>query len=145
MQLTAPRLVSPLAVATTSSLQPRAPSSAVAHLILVRPMRASAVLWLTVSLLLFCYASCAKRAAPKFQPGDRVRVKATHIEGSVCLRTRLFHDYRYWVTLPGNYYVLFAAAERERREASDAQYHITPARSNHDEGPFDEAELELAR
>ena len=108
-------------------------------------MTASAVAWLTVSLVLCCCTSCAKRPAPKFQPGDRVRVKATHIEGTVCLRTRLFHDYRYWVTLPGNYYVLFAAAERERREAMDVQYHITPARSNHEEGPFDEAALELAR
>jgi len=81
-----------------------------------------------------------------FQPGDRVRVKATQIEGKVCLRTRFFREDLYYVTLPENYYVFFPIRERERRTASDAKYGLTDyPKPSHDEGPFYESELELVR
>ena len=92
------------------------------------------------------HTSCDLRPAAKFQPGDRVKVKATQIEGRVCLRTRFFRQNVYWVTLPENYYVFFPVRERERRAAMDAHYGLTDyPKPGHDEGPFYESELEFVR
>ncbi|HSH39394.1 MAG TPA: hypothetical protein VK993_11470 [Chthoniobacterales bacterium] len=86
----------------------------------------------------------------KFHPGDRVRVKATQTEGKVCLRTRLFREDRYFVTFPGSYDVREPIRERERsagqRVAYEPQYgYWYSPRPWHEEGPFHESELELAR
>jgi hypothetical protein len=98
-----------------------------------------------VMVLCLSLPACQKPKA-KFQPGDKVRVKSTHSEGKVCLRTRLFRENVYWVTVPGSYYVLFPVRERERRAAMDAHYGLTGyPKPWHDEGPFYESELELAR
>jgi len=87
------------------------------------------------------FTSCDERPAAKFQPGDRVIVKASQIEGKVCLRTKFFREDQYWVTLPENYYVFFPVRQREQYTAMDAKYGFAP-NPWHDEGPFYESELQ---
>ncbi len=88
-----------------------------------------------------------KRQAPKFHAGETVRVKSTKIEGRVCLWTGFFQDNRYYVTFPGSYYLFLPVREREERLGADAKslkeygYDSSP-NPWHDEGPFDETELE---
>ncbi|MEN3368065.1 MAG: hypothetical protein V7609_208 [Verrucomicrobiota bacterium] len=97
----------------------------------------------------------------KFQPGDRVRVRVTQAEGTVCLRTKFFREDLYFVTLPESYYVFDATAERAQRDAAHAanvawaqewarSHSATVAdfpeyepRPWHEEGPFYESDLEL--
>jgi len=99
----------------------------------------------------------------KFQPGDRVRVKVTGAEGTVCLRTKFFREDSYFVTFPGSYYVFETVAdrtERDRWKAESAAQSREWARSHgtaesafdfpeyqprpwHEEGPFYESDLEL--
>ncbi len=101
----------------------------------------------------------------KFQPGDRVRVKVTSAEGTVCLRTKFFREDRYFITLSGSHYVFETVGDRAQREAWEAesaarsrewarshgmaesafdlaQYQPRPS---HEEGPFYESDLELVR
>ena|ERR1700730_5255758 len=99
---------------------------------------------LTLGAALCVALSACQKSTVKFQPGDKVRVKATQIDGEVCLRTRFFRDNLYQVNLPGNYYVFFPIREREKRAAEDAKYGDYP-KPWHTEGPFYESELELAR
>ena len=100
----------------------------------------------------------------KFQPGDRVRVKVTGAEGTVCLRTKFFHENLYFITLPGSYYVFETIADRTRWDALKAESEARSrewARSHgmaesafdvpeyeprrwHEEGPFYESDLEVA-
>jgi hypothetical protein len=91
------------------------------------------------------FSACEKPTA-KFQPGDRVRVKVTQIEGEVILRTRFFRNDLYHLKLPGKYYVFFPIREREERAAEDAKYGLTDySKPWHSEGPFYESELELCQ
>jgi hypothetical protein len=99
----------------------------------------------------------------KFQPGDRVRVKVTEAEGTVCLRTKFFREDLYFITFPGSYDVFETIADRTRRDAWEAEstarsrewarshgmaesafdvpeYQPTPW---HAEGPFYESDFEL--
>ena len=113
--------------------------------------------------------SSATRAAvlvdrpAKFQPGDRVRVKVTGAEGTVCLRTKFFREDSYFVTFPGSYYVFETVADRTQRDrwkAESAARSREWARSHgmaesafdfpeyqprpwHEEGPFYDSDLEL--
>ena len=99
----------------------------------------------------------------KFQPGDRVRVKVTQAEGTVCLRTKFFREDLYFVTLPESYHVFETIADRTQRDAWKAESAARSrewARSHgmaesafdvpeyqprpwHEEGPFYESDLEL--
>jgi hypothetical protein len=99
----------------------------------------------------------------KFQPGDRVQLKTTGAEGTVCLRTKFFREDSYFVTFPGSYYVFETVADRTRRDrwkAESAAQSREWARSHgmaesafdfpqyqprpwHEEGPFYESDLEL--
>ena len=112
-------------------------------------MKSVGILVLAATALLVGLTSCDKRPTARFNPGDSVKVKATQIEGKVCLRTRFFQEDQYWVTLPGNYYVSFPIREREERSAMDAEYAAKYGtwgpKPWHDEGPFYESELEHAR
>jgi len=115
-------------------------------------------------------SSAAREAAlverpAKFQPGDRVRVKVTGAEGTVCLRTKFFRENRYFITLPGSHYVFETVVNRAQREALEAESAARSrewARSHgmaesafdfpeyqprpwHEEGPFYESDLELVR
>jgi hypothetical protein len=102
-------------------------------------------------------------AQAKFQPGDRVRLKTTGAEGTVCLRTKFFREDSYFVTFPGSYYVFETVADRTQRDkwkAESAARSREWARSHgmaesafdfpeyqprpwHEEGPFYESDLEL--
>jgi hypothetical protein len=57
----------------------------------------------------------------KFQPGDRVRVKVTETEGTVCLRTKFFRENLYFITFPGGYHVFETIADRTQRDAWKAE------------------------
>ena len=101
----------------------------------------------------------------KFQPGDRVRVKVTGAEGTVDVRTKFFREDLYFITFPGSYYVFETIADRTQREAWKAKSAAQSrewARTHgmvesafdvpeyqprpwHEEGPFYQSELELAR
>ena len=99
----------------------------------------------------------------KFQSGDKVRVKETGTEGTVCLRTKFFRESLYFITVPGSRYVFETISDRVRREVWQAK---TAAQSRewahshgmaesafdfpeyeprpwHEEGPFYESDLEL--
>jgi hypothetical protein len=98
----------------------------------------------------------------KFQPGDRVRVKLSRAEGTVCLQTKFFREDLYFITFPGSYDVFEPVADRTQREAWRAESEARSrewARSHgmaesafdvpeyqptpwHDEGPFYESDLE---
>ena len=107
-------------------------------------------------------AEGVKERLVKFRPGDRVRVKGSPAEGTVCLRTSFFRENLYYVTFPGSYYVFETMADRTRREAWEAKnaaWSREWARSHgytlvdhpeyqprpwHEEGSFYESDLELA-
>jgi hypothetical protein len=99
----------------------------------------------------------------KFQPGDRVRVKVTGAEGTVCLRTKFFREDLYVITFAGSHYVFETMADRTQREAWKAESAAQSrewARTHgmaestfdvpedqprpwHEEGQFYESDLEL--
>ena len=111
-------------------------------------MKSLVAISLTASALLFTLTSCDKRPAAKFHPGDKVRVKTTQEEGTVCLWTRFFREDQYFVTLPGSIDVFLPIGEREWNAAWAAKYgpawnYVT--RSSHEEGPFYDSELEPVR
>ena len=111
-------------------------------------MKSLRVISLTVSVMLATFTSCDNRPAAKFRPGDKIRVKATHEEGTVCLRTRFFRQDQYFVTLSGGIDTFRPIGERERDAAWAAKYghawdYVT--RSSHEEGPFYDSELESGR
>lgn len=103
-----------------------------------------------------------KERLVKFRPGDRVRVKGSPTEGTVCLRTSFFRENLYYVTFPGSYYVFETIADRTRWDAWKAasvareqewarsrgytvvDYPEYQPRPWHEEGPFYESDLELA-
>ena len=113
------------------------------------------------AVLLLCIAavvsltSCNRPRPAKFQPGDRVKVKAGNTEGAVWLRTRFFRDDLYWIRVVGSswdrlpisvreeYTAMNAAYERYRREIGEEVPPGRPAPPG-TEGPFHESELELA-
>jgi hypothetical protein len=107
---------------STHPLRATRASSAVAHLVLVRPVKALVVISLIISTLLFVFTSCDKRPAAKFHPGDRVRVKVTQEEGTVRLWTRFFREDHYFLTLPGRADVFLPIGEREWNAAWAAKY-----------------------
>jgi hypothetical protein len=116
-------------------------------------MKSLDILAFAASALLFGFTSCDKRPAAKFQPGDRVRVKATQAEGKVCLRTRFFRKDLYFVTLPESYYVFHTIGERREwarwRALTKTQLGFPlpeyRPRPWHEEGPFYDSDLELSR
>ncbi|HWM23232.1 MAG TPA: hypothetical protein VNP98_00280 [Chthoniobacterales bacterium] len=103
-----------------------------------------------------------KERLVKFRPGDRVRVKGSRTEGTVCLRTSFFRENLYFVTFPGSHYVFETIADRTRWDALEAEiaarsgelarshgytvvdYPEYQPRPWHEEGPFYESDLELA-
>ncbi len=109
-------------------------------------------------------ASLVERPA-KFQPGDKVRVKVTGAEGTICLHTKFFREDLYFITFPGSYYVFETIADRTQREAwkaksaaqsrewarthgmADSPFDFPEyqPRPWHEEGPFYESDLELVR
>ena len=95
--------------------------------------------------------SSATRAAvlverpAKFQPGDRVRVKLTKVEGVVALRTRFFQEDRYHISAPGTQRVFYPIRENEKRAADYAAWGYSEYHGpSHIEGPFYDSELEPA-
>ncbi|HEV2840153.1 MAG TPA: hypothetical protein VGW39_02410 [Chthoniobacterales bacterium] len=103
-----------------------------------------------------------KERLVKFRPGDRVRVKGSPAEGTVCLRTSFFRENLYYVTFPESYHVFDTIGERAESaawHAANVASHQEWARSHgytvvdypeyqprpwHEEGPFYESDLELA-
>jgi hypothetical protein len=113
-------------------------------------MKSLVVIALAASTLC-AFASCDKRPAAKFRPGDKVRVKLTQEEGTVCLWTRFFREDQYFVTLPDSVYAFLPVRDREWQVACTAWFEARygpygyPTRSSHEEGPFYESDLERVR
>jgi hypothetical protein len=115
-------------------------------------MRSSVVISLAASALC-AFASCDKRPAPKFRVGDKVRIKWTDQEGKVSVWMRLFREDRYFVRFPGSDDVRLPVGVPDLNlDAAWASHFGTDMfrpkntmTSSHDEGPFDDTELERAR
>jgi D-serine deaminase-like pyridoxal phosphate-dependent protein len=97
---------------------------------------------------LYAFASCDQRPAPKFRVGDRVRVKATHEEGTVSVRTRLFRDDHYFVRFRGSDDVRLPIGDPAFNAAFAAKYGAPPdpmTMGSHEEGIFYDTELDRIR
>jgi hypothetical protein len=109
-----------------------------------RRLRASWFFVLAALCLALC--ACEQSSTAKFQPGDKVRVRATQTEGVVTLRTRLFRENLYHINVSGTERVLYPIGENEERAAIMAKYgdpeYLHPW---HDEGPYYESDLEPVR
>jgi len=63
-------------------------------------MRIVSVKWLLLLPLTLALVACDRSPTAKFRPGDKVRT-IMESEGVVCLRTRLFRDDVYFITVSG--------------------------------------------
>lgn len=102
------------------------------------------LLWLTLTLAV---VSCDRSPAAKFRPGDKVRT-IMESEGIVCLRTRLFRDDVYFITISGGQckkeWHSSRVEEWNYSRSTDA-YSFEYSPDAYDSGPYDAADLRLVQ
>jgi hypothetical protein len=95
--------------------------------------------------LMLAVVSCDRSPAAKFRPGDKVRT-ITEAEGVVCLRTRLFRDDVYFVTIRGPRLVedcKYSSWDEWNYSGWRVACTFVSKLDAYDSGPYDAADLRL--